>query len=279
MTHVDILGTRVQARQAARAAGGHPLQQSLRAASAALLRKYGAGGSRAGAEEGREESEEGEEEEGEEAEEELGSEGVRASADSEGEEGDGEEEELETEEEEEEEDGLGGEDVNPKGPTLQARRASGAKATSSSAAAVAPNPNKTSTAGDPVAALPFTLALPGSYEEFAGLVAGRPAAELREAVARIRACNAAALMAGGRRRLQVHFFWHAAVSNYDSNPLLEGWAAWLCYEEEAVSQVHAGRKAAARIGGGPAAARMASSFLSPPHVHVPPQSLGCYVPM
>lgn len=257
MTHVDILGTRVQARQAARAAGGHPLQQSLRAASAALLRKYGAGGTRAGAEEGREELEEGEEEESEEVEEELGSKGVRASADSEGEEGDGEEEELETEEEEDEEDGLGGEgsrrsaelegaegskggedeggeedglegeDVNPKGPTLQARRASGAKATSSSAAAVAPNPNKTPTAGDPVAALPFTLALPGSYEEFAGLVAGRPAAELREAVARIRACNAAALMAGGRRRLQVHFFWHAAVRNHDRNPLLEGWAAWL----------------------------------------------------
>ena len=73
-------GMPLQARQAgARAAGGHPLQQSLRAASAALLRKYGAVGGRVDAagpesvrkeeeEEGSEESEarevEGSEEEG-----------------------------------------------------------------------------------------------------------------------------------------------------------------------------------------------------------------------
>lgn len=84
---------------------------------------------------------------------------------------------------------------------LGQRRASGAAATSSAAPDPAADP-----AADPAveaaAALPFTLGLPGSYEEFAALVAGRPAEELGAAVGRIRACNAPALLAGGRRRLQ-----------------------------------------------------------------------------
>ncbi|KAK9839415.1 hypothetical protein WJX81_000656 [Elliptochloris bilobata] len=110
--------TGLQARQAARAAGAHPLQQSLRAASAALLRKYGAGAAGGGA-------------------------GAR-----------------------------------------------GAELGSSDAVKAS------------LAALPYLLGLPASYEEFAALVAGRPAEELSAAMGRMRACNAAALSADNRRRLQ-----------------------------------------------------------------------------
>lgn len=53
--------------------------------------------------------------------------------------------------------------------------------------------------------LPYTIAAPGSYEEFARLVEGRPALELSLAVQRIRACNAVALGSENRRKLQVCF--------------------------------------------------------------------------
>lgn len=51
--------------------------------------------------------------------------------------------------------------------------------------------------------LPFTIPVPESYEEFAALVGGRPAEQLRLAVQRIQAFNAAALATEHKRKLQV----------------------------------------------------------------------------
>ena len=51
--------------------------------------------------------------------------------------------------------------------------------------------------------LPYTIAAPESYEEFASLVAGRSAADLSAAIQRIVACNSAALATANRRKLQV----------------------------------------------------------------------------
>ena len=64
-----------------------------------------------------------------------------------------------------------------------------------------------STSGQPHASasqeLPYTIAAPESYEDFASLVVGRSAADLSAAIQRIVACNSAALASGNRRRLQV----------------------------------------------------------------------------
>ena len=64
-----------------------------------------------------------------------------------------------------------------------------------------------STSGQPQAPasleLPYTIAAPESYEEFAKLVAGRSAADLSAAIQRIMACNSAALATENRRKLQV----------------------------------------------------------------------------
>ena len=51
--------------------------------------------------------------------------------------------------------------------------------------------------------LPYTIAAPESYEEFAALVAGRSAADLSAAIQRIMACNSLALASDNRRKLQV----------------------------------------------------------------------------
>ena len=246
-------GMPLQARQAARAAGAHPLQQSLRAASAALLRKHGAAGAAAEPESGSGgEDEEDEEGSGEEdASEEAGSEEAGVSEEglfekdekeeeSNEEEGDdeeaeepgqtaaagaevkpggsaagtakpsgsraaaagagGHEEAGSSEEEEEEENAEQSSEQEQKERELQARRASShAASTAGKDVKAGSDPSK----GTDVAALPYTLGLPASYEEFAALVAGRSAAELGAAVARIRACNAPALLSDGRRRLQV----------------------------------------------------------------------------
>ena len=54
-------------------------------------------------------------------------------------------------------------------------------------------------------ALPFVLPVPDSYEAFRRTVEGRPPADLAVAIERIQICNAAALGASNRRRLQVFF--------------------------------------------------------------------------
>ena len=51
--------------------------------------------------------------------------------------------------------------------------------------------------------LPFVLPVPDSAAEFAALVHGRSAAELAEAISRIRKCNHPNLATGNRERLQV----------------------------------------------------------------------------
>ena len=51
--------------------------------------------------------------------------------------------------------------------------------------------------------LPYTIAAPESYEEFAALVAGQSVADLSAAIQRIMACNSLALASDNRRKLQV----------------------------------------------------------------------------
>ena len=113
-----------------------------------------------------------------------------------------------SEEEEEEEDGEPGSEQQQKEREVHARRASShAASTAGKGVKAGSDPSREPDA----AALPYTLGLPASYEEFAALVAGRSATELGAAVARIRACNAPALLSDGRRRLQVpHICSHAA---------------------------------------------------------------------
>ena len=261
----------LQAQQAARAAGAHLLQQSLRAASAALLRKHGVAGaageradvaepksSSGGEDEKNEEGSEEEEDASEEAEsEEAGGseEGVSEEENEEEEcdESEGDEEELEelgqtatagarggpggsaadtaepggsraaaagsaeaeSSEEEEEEEGEEEQEQEQGSEQEQKERELHARRASSHAATTAGKDTKLESdpSRDPdAAALPYTLGLPASYEEFAALVAGRSATELGAAVARIRACNAAALLSDGRRRLQVpHICTHTAT--------------------------------------------------------------------
>ncbi len=51
--------------------------------------------------------------------------------------------------------------------------------------------------------LPYTIAAPENYEDFAALVAGRSAADLSAAIQRITACNSLALASDNRLKLQV----------------------------------------------------------------------------
>eukprot|EP00793_Prasinoderma_coloniale_P004214 PRCOL_00006390-RA len=61
-------------------------------------------------------------------------------------------------------------------------------------------------------ALPFTIAAPATYKEFAMLVRDRPASELAEAIERIRACTAVELSHENRRKLQS--FYGVLLSHY-----------------------------------------------------------------
>ena len=136
-----------------------------------------------------EEESEGEEEEAdEEADAVQGGSGERASS-----------EEGVSEEDESESDGEGATnaaEILEEGQRDGGRTATGLTATTSGAA-------RGAAAGVAAGELPFTLEAPGSYEEFAALVAGRPAEELGLAVQRIRVCSAAALATGNRKKMQV----------------------------------------------------------------------------
>ena len=58
-------------------------------------------------------------------------------------------------------------------------------------------------AGDELKDLPFSIPAPASHKDFLKLVEGQDLPALAEIVRRIRACNAIALAAGNRRKMQV----------------------------------------------------------------------------
>ncbi|GLC45018.1 hypothetical protein PLESTB_001743300 [Pleodorina starrii] len=184
------------------AAGNHPLQETFRAAAAALAKKYGVEAPvNPFLEEGEEEDEdeEGEEEEGE-----------SGSGDGEEEEEEGEDDDNDEEEEVSEEEQLE-QRRNPAHPPSTSRpgdgegnaaaAAAGKKKAPAAAAAVA----VAAKAGKPLEGpldLPYTIPLPSSYNEFAALVNGRPAEDLATAIGRIRAFNAVALATDNKRKMQ-----------------------------------------------------------------------------
>ncbi len=71
--------------------------------------------------------------------------------------------------------------------------------------------------------LPYTIPLPASYNEFAGLVSGRPASDLHAAITRIRVFNAVALATENKRKMQVGFVnlrsWGAAQGEASLSPV------------------------------------------------------------
>ncbi|KXZ52129.1 hypothetical protein GPECTOR_10g758 [Gonium pectorale] len=181
------------------AAGDHPLQESFRAAAAALAAKYGVAAPQNPYLQ--EEGEDDEEEEGEEGESDEDEEGEGAESGS----GEGEEAGVSGSGggEDEEEEGEGGSEDEDEDE--QGSAANGAKA-------AAPQPKRAATAAASPAApldgpldLPYTISLPSSYADFAALVRGRPSDQLAAAISRIRAFNAVALATDNKRKLQEFF--------------------------------------------------------------------------
>ena len=212
-----LLKATLEARQAARAAGNHPLQQSFRAAAAQLLEKYATAGRKkqrkhkehgsVGVDKGGNLDEEDEQQDSgdqelmeEEAEEEE-SEGESAAGSSEEEEGS----------DASSDSGPSGvsEDTEQPAHLQQAtaaqlgdaqrtdRQQAHAEAQSSGQAHV-----NLADADDSVDDIPYTIAAPSSYAAFAQLAEGQSPARLGLIIRRIRACNAIALATDNRRKLQ-----------------------------------------------------------------------------
>ncbi|GIL50075.1 hypothetical protein Vafri_6396 [Volvox africanus] len=208
------------------AAGNHPLQESFRAAAAALAKKYGVEAPKNPyLDEGEEEGEEdGDEEEGEDEEEEEdeGASGGGSSSSGEG----------ETEEDEDAEEEQLEQRRNPAHPPSTSRPGHGSSggdpmAKARGVAAAEARSKKGTGPGSAVAAkpldgpmdLPYTIPVPSSYNEFATLVNGRPAEDLHTAISRIRAFNAVTLAADSKRKMQEfygilvqHFVMEASTS-------------------------------------------------------------------
>ena len=216
-----LLKATLEARQAARAAGDHPLQQSFRAAAAQLLEKYGTAtesiklGKKnkkqlaAAREEEAEPDAEAEagSEEAEEAEEELVSGDSSTLEDSEA--------DQESAEEASTADSGSGEEEDQTSASASAQ--SEEPADSPTAAAEADHHQRErqqahaeaqssghSHADLPEAAddIPYTIAAPSSYASFAQLVQGQSPDKLGLIIQRIRVCNAIALATDNRRKLQ-----------------------------------------------------------------------------
>lgn len=166
------------------------MQDSFRAEAAKLLAKYNIASGKPSSKQSESEDEDGEMEEGE------SGEGEEGESDDEGGEG---ESGMEDEGDEGEEDEA---DVEEPHPSKKPKTA----ATKSPSASAARQPVPVVDALAVAAAsreLPFTLPIPASYEKFAALVAGRSPQELTLAIQRIRVCNAPALAADSKRKLQV----------------------------------------------------------------------------
>ncbi|GLI63095.1 hypothetical protein VaNZ11_005999, partial [Volvox africanus] len=205
------------------AAGSHPLQESLRAAAAALAKKYGVEAPKNPyLDEGEDEGEEDEDEDDDE-----GASGGSSSKSS----GEGESEEDEDAEEEQLEQrrnpahppstsrpghGPGGHGGGGEDPVAKVR---GVSAEAVSKKGTGPGSAVVAKPLDGPIDLPYTIPVPSSYHEFATLVNGRPAEDLHTAISRIRAFNAIALATDSKRKMQEfygilvqHFVMEASTS-------------------------------------------------------------------
>jgi nucleolar protein 14 len=206
------LGSALDARRQAAAAGDHPLQKAFRQAAAKLAAKYGV--EAAGAEEQEGESDEDDGKEGEEGSDEDGSEEsdegeAAAGTGSEGEADEGEEAAgtgSEGEADEGEEASDASEDAAAE---QQGEDSSSSEEEQEAAAAAAPKQQQKQRQPEQLLDGPLDLSytppVPESYAEFAALVGGRPAQQLELAVQRIRVYNAAALATDSKRKLQVNW--------------------------------------------------------------------------
>lgn len=168
-------------------------QDSFRAEAAKLLAKYGIASAKPSRKQQQSESEdeEGEDEdcEGDEGESQEGEEGDSQDGSEEG-----------------SEEGESGSEEDEQAEEEQPHPSKKAKTTTTPAQ---PKAALSASAVDPVAVaaasreLPFIIPIPVSYEKFAALVAGRAPPELTMAIQRIRVCNAPALAADSKRKLQV----------------------------------------------------------------------------
>ena len=208
-----LLKATLEARQAARAAGDHPLQQSFRAAAAQLLEKYGTASEQQQKKHGKKkgdqklsrnqtaeaqgeineeedsEAEAAAEEEDEDSE--QGSELVDSEADK----------ESAGEDEEEQESGAD----SPQSAAAQTERLRTDRQNTHAEAQSSGHQHDTlhhDPSPEEADDLPYTIAAPSTYAAFAQLVTGHSPAKLRLIVQRIRACNAIALATDNRRKLQ-----------------------------------------------------------------------------
>ena len=220
-----LLKATLEARQAARAAGNHPLQQSFRAAAAQLLEKYATAGQkkkRKDKEHGpvgvnskggdlNEEQGSGDQELMEEEAEEEESEGESAAGSSEEEEGSDVSSDSGS-------SGVSEDDEQPVHSEQHTaaqlgdaqrtdRQQAHAEAQSSGQAHV-----NLADADDSVDDIPYTIAAPSSYAAFAQLAEGQSPARLGLIIRRIRACNAIALATDNRRKLQASIPLYSLLS-------------------------------------------------------------------
>lgn len=165
-------------------------QDSFRAEAAKLLAKYNIASGKPSSKQSESEDEDGEMEEGE------SGEGEEGESDGEGEEGESGMEDEGSEEEDEAE-------VEEPHPSKKPKTVAAAKNPSAIAARQPASVIDSLAVAAASKELPFTLPIPASYEKFAALVAGRPPQELALAIQRIRVCNAPALAADSKRKLQV----------------------------------------------------------------------------
>lgn len=207
-----LLKASLEARQAARAAGDHPLQQSFRAAAAQLLEKYAtADKKKRKQKEGGAVSTGGKGRQLDDDEEEHGSKDKE-----EEEEGAGEEEEesqdgsaagSSAEEDGQEASSLAGSREGEEEPhefpsSNHTQLGDAQRMDRQRAHAEAQSTGEAHADGDDVNDIPFTIPAPSSYAAFARLAEGQGPAGLGLIIQRIRACNALALATDNRRKLQ-----------------------------------------------------------------------------
>ena len=214
-----LLKATLEARQAAKAAGDHPLQQSFRAAAAQLLEKYGTATEKVKLGEKRkkkqlaaareEETEPDAEAEAgtEEAEEELVSGDSISLEDSEADEESAEEASTADSGSEEEEDqtsaSASADSEEPADSPTAAAEANHCQLERQRAHAEAQSSGHNhADLPEDADDIPYTIAAPSSYTSFAQLVQGQSPDKLGLIIQRIRVCNAIALATDNRRELQ-----------------------------------------------------------------------------
>lgn len=207
-----LLKATLEARQAARAAGDHPLQQSFRAAAAQLLEKYAtADGNKRKQKHGKHAS--------------TGGQGTTNLDEEEQQQGSKDQEDEEEEEEESQDDSVAESSAEEDEQQASSDASSSEVSDNEEEPKQPPNSNKTEhgdaqrtdrqkahaeaqgsdqahAGGDSFDDIPYTIPAPSSYAAFAQLAGGQGPARLRLIIQRIRACNALALATDNRRKLQ-----------------------------------------------------------------------------